>query len=75
MIVFLGNGLVMEKKMNKMYKVIIYKNYWTGDKSYFGESSWMTEEEFYMVHPVMKKPSMFGNDENFSIKILTKESD
>lgn len=54
-----------------MYKILIYKIY---NRSYFGESDWMTEDEFNKVFPIMKKPSMFGN-ENFSIKVLTNESD
>ena len=56
------------------YKILIYQIYWTGDKSYFGESDWMTADELNRVFPIMKRPSMFGN-ENFSIKVLTKESD
>ncbi len=60
--------------MNLMYSIIIYKIDWTGDKSYFGESDWMTEEEFNKVFSIMERPSMFGN-ENFSIKVLTNESD
>lgn len=57
-----------------MYKIIIYKIYWTGDRSYFSESDWITADELNRVFPIMKRPSMFGN-ENFSIKVLTKESD
>lgn len=57
-----------------MYKIIIYKIDWTGGRSYFSESDWMTESVFNKVFYVVKKPSMFGN-ENFSIKVLTKESD
>lgn len=55
------------------YKILIYQIYWTGDRSYFGESNWMTENEFNKVFPIMKRPSMFGN-ENFFMKVLTKES-
>lgn len=60
--------------MNRIYKIIIYKIDWTGDKSYFSKSDWMTESVFNKVFYVVQKPSMFGN-ENFSIKVLTKESD
>ena len=56
-----------------IYKILIYRIYWTGDKSYFSESDWMTESIFNKVFYVVKKPSMFGN-KNFSIKVLTKES-
>ena len=57
-----------------MYKIIIYKKYWTGDWFYFDESDWMTESEFNKIYPIINKPSMFGN-KIFSIKVLTKESD
>jgi len=59
--------------MNKIYKIIIYKIVWT-DNPVFGQSDWMTADEFYKVYSIINKPSMFGN-KNFSIRVLTKESD
>lgn len=59
--------------MNKIYKIIIYKIFWS-DNPFFGESDWMAENEFYKVYSIINKPSMFGN-KNFSIRVLTKESD
>lgn len=59
--------------MNRIYKIIIYKIAWI-DNPYYGESDWMVENKFYKAYSIISKPSMFGN-KNFSIKVLTKESD